>query len=107
MDQRKNRELNLEPISSSFLVEHILRRSDTSPFENQMENPQDHIKSQGDLNVHAGMDYNTLAGAGTSEEFSGLSCMVAEAEIKGAREFAKGTYHFIDVPPFLFLISSF
>ncbi|XP_065071386.1 homeobox protein XENK-2-like isoform X2 [Rhopilema esculentum] len=89
MDQRKNRELNLEPISSSFLVEHILRRSDTSPYENQMENPQDHIKSQGDLNVHASMDYNTLAGTGSSEEFSGLSCMVAEAEIKGAREFAK------------------
>ena len=83
----ENRDLNLEPISSSFLVEHILRRSESKAFEGEMEDTHD--KRDGS-ELQTTMDYETLTGSSTNDEFTGLSCMVAEAEIKGARQFVKG-----------------
>ena len=90
MDERQNRVLNLEPISSSFLVEDILRRGATSVFESPMENPSEKIKNEDEIDVHTAMGYDALTASSGNQEFTGLSCMVAEAEIKGAREFAKG-----------------
>lgn len=92
MDERQNRVLNLEPISSSFLVEDILRRGATSVFESPMENPSEKIKNENEIDVHTGMGYDALTASSGNQGFTGLSCMVAEAEIKGAREFAKGIY---------------
>ena len=85
MDERGSRDLNLEPISSSFLVEHILKQSESKSFEAQMENTEVSVKGE-----NATMDYESLTGSGENEDFTGLSCMVAEAEIKGARQFVKG-----------------
>lgn len=87
MDERVNSDLSLDPVSSSFLVEHILRRSESKPYE--MENAEETVKAEGG-GIQVGIDYDSLAGSTTSDEFTGLSCMVAEAEIKGARQFGKG-----------------
>ena len=89
MDEKGNRGLNIDPISSSFLVEHILKQNATKAFEVQMESSEESVKSER-TNIHSTMDYESLTGSGTSDEFTGLSCMVAEAEIKGARQFVKG-----------------
>lgn len=90
MDERDNSDLGLDPVSSSFLVDHILRRSESKSLESGMEAAvQDTVKAEGG-DMQNAIDYDTLTGSGTSDEFAGLSCMVAEAEIKGARQFPKG-----------------
>ena len=90
MDQRQNRVVNLEPVTSSFLVEDILRRSGSSSFESPMESPSDRAKIENNTELRPAIGYQALSGSGSSQEFTGLSCMVAEAEIKGARGFAQG-----------------
>ena len=88
MDERGNRDLNLEPISSSFLVEHILKQSASKSFEAEMEGTQDPVKGgENTTELQATIDYDSLAGSGTNDDFTGFSCMVAEAEIKGTRHF--------------------
>ncbi len=82
--------VKIESVASSFLVEDILRRSRSSSFESPMESPSERIKSDNDLGVPGEINYTPLSGSGSTQEFTGLSCMVAEAEIKGARDFAKG-----------------
>eukprot|EP00794_Sanderia_malayensis_P005314 gene5314-5983_t len=97
MDERhnnsNNRVVNLDSVvNSTFSVKDILRRTSaatTSSFQGPMESPSHRIKPDNNIDVNSEISYQALSRSGSSPEFTGLSCMVAEAEIKGAREFAK------------------
>ena len=95
MEQIDSSAVNLEPVTSSFLVEDILRRSGSSVLENSMESTSPRTNTQNNFEVKDLVGYDTVdVGSGASQEFSGLSCMVAEAERKGTRAYSKCKFHY-------------